>query len=182
MRLWAKIGANSLFAVALAVSFSTEMFAQTAQTKAVPSEQEAAQAAPPPPRTWKVACSSKQVGLDCRALQTLFLKNTGQPVLTVAVHVPPDTKKPTMLFSLPLGFYIPAGVSLRLGKDAAAKSLPVQSCDRSGCLAQYAVSAAEISAMQQGADLSVTLQDMKKKPITFVVPVAGFAEAYAKVK
>ena len=47
---------------------------------------------------------------------------------------------------------------------------------------QYAISAAEISAMQQGADLSVTLQDMKKKPITFVVPVAGFSEAYAKVK
>lgn len=181
MRLWAKVCGSILFSTALAVSFSTEMFAQTSQPKGVPSEQEAAQAAPPPSRTWKVACSSKQVGLDCRALQTLFLKNTGQPVLTVAVHVPPDTKKPTMLFSLPLGFYIPAGVSLQFGKDTA-KALPVQSCDRSGCLAQYAVSAAEISAMQQGADLSVTLQDMRKKPITFLVPVAGFAEAYAKVK
>ena len=181
MRLWAKVGASSLFAAALAVSLSTDMFAQTSQTKGVPSEQEAAQAAPTPPRTWKVSCSSKQAGLDCRALQTLFLKNTGQPVLTAAVHVPPDTKKPTLLFSLPLGFYIPAGVSLQFGKDAA-KSLPVQTCDRGGCLVQYAISAAEISAMQQGADLSVTLQDMKKKPITFVVPVAGFSEAYAKVK
>ena len=83
----------------LAVSFSTEMFAQTSQTKGGAEQQEAAQAAPPSPRTWKVACSSKQVGLDCRALQTLFLKNTGQPVLTVAVHVLRHQEANDALFS-----------------------------------------------------------------------------------
>ena len=86
-----------------------------------------------------------------------------------------------MLFSLPLGSYLPAGVALQIG-DAEAKNLAIQNCDRSGCLARYAVSEAELAAMQKGSDLTITLQDMQRKPITFTVPVSGFAQAYAKIK
>ena len=101
--------------------------------------------------------------------------------MTVAVRVPADTKTPTMLLGLPLGTYLPAGVSLQFGKEAA-KPLPIQSCDRSGCLAEYAVSEAEIGAMLKGADVTISIQDQQKKPISVTVPVAGFAEAYAKIK
>ena len=78
--------------------------------------------------------------------------------MTVAVRVPPDTKTPTMLLGLPLGTYLPAGVSLQFGKEAA-KSLPIQSCDRSGCLAEYAVTGGEIGAMLKGADVSISIQN-----------------------
>jgi invasion protein IalB len=86
-----------------------------------------------------------------------------------------------MLFSLPLGSYLPAGVSLQFG-NGEAKALAIQNCDRSGCLARYAVTEAELGAMQKGSDLTLTLQDMQKQPITFTVPVNGFAQAYAKIK
>jgi invasion protein IalB len=153
-------------------------FAQTSQPKGATGETEAAPAAPP---TWKVSCSNSPSGFDCRALQTLFVKKTGQPVLTVAVRIPADTKKPIMLFSLPLGAYLPAGAALQFGQEAA-KAMPIQNCDRSGCFAQYAVNNAEIAAMMKGADLTITMQDMQRKPLTFVVPVTGFSEAYAKIK
>jgi invasion protein IalB len=180
MRLWSALGVGSLIMTALCMLAFGNGLAQTSQAKGVATPDDAAEAAPSPP-TWKVSCSNSDRGLDCRVLQTLFVKRTGQPVLTVAVHVPPDTKKPDMLFSLPLGSYLPAGVSLQFGKSAATK-LPILNCDRSGCLAEYAVSPEELGAMQKGSDLTITLLDMQKKPLKFVVPVAGFAEAYAKIR
>jgi invasion protein IalB len=182
MRLWTRVGASSLAgAFACLCAFGGGLLAQTAQPKGATGESEAPQEAPAAPPTWKVSCSNSQSGFDCRALQTLFVKRTGQPVLTVAVRIPADTKKPVMLFSLPLGSYLPAGAALQFGQEVA-KAMPIQNCDRSGCFAQYAVSNAEIAAMLKGADLTITMQDMQRKPLTFVVPVTGFSEAYAKIK
>jgi invasion protein IalB len=95
--------------------------------------------------------------------------------------MPPDAKTPIMLLGLPLGTYLPAGVSLQFGKEAA-KPLPIQSCDRSGCLAEYAVTDAEIDAMLKGADVTISIQNQQQQPVTVTVPVAGFAEAYAKIQ
>jgi invasion protein IalB len=102
-------------------------------------------------------------------------------VLTVAVRIPPETKKPTMLFLLPLGSYLPAGMSLQFRKGEA-KAISIQKCDRAGCLAEYAVSDGEVAAMLKGADLTISLQDTQRKPITYTVPVTGFSAAYAKIK
>lgn len=98
---------------------------QTLQPKTKTSEQQPAtpkqpapgQAAPARP-TWVVNCSNAEKGLDCRVVQSLFLRKTGQRLLSVIVHVPPDTKKPEMLLQLPLGIYLLAGVTLQIGKDA----------------------------------------------------------------
>ena len=166
-------------ATVCAVAMSGVALGQTSQPKG--AEQRVAQGAQPAPPTWKVNCANTEGGFDCRALQTLFVKSTGQPVLTVAVRIPPETKKPVMLFSLPLGSYLPAGASLQFGKEEP-KAMPIQNCDRSGCFARYPITDAEIGAMLKGADLTITLQNMQRKPITFVVPVAGFSEAYAKIK
>jgi invasion protein IalB len=86
-----------------------------------------------------------------------------------------------MLIQLPLGIYLPAGASLQFGKDAA-KKIVLQSCDQNGCLAEYAITDSEIGAMLKGADLTVTIQNLKQEPITVQVPVTGFPAAYAKIK
>lgn len=135
-------------------------------------------AAQPP---WSVNCTNSQAGLDCRAIKTLFIKKTGQRFLTVAVRVPPGTKKPVMWIRVPLGTYLPAGVALQFGRNEA-KAIPFQNCNRLGCLAAYAVTEAEIAAMLQGADVTVSIQNLKQRPITLAVPAGGFAEAYAKIR
>jgi len=139
-------------------------------------------AAEPAQPSWAVNCDNSQKGLDCRAVQSLFLKNTGQRLLTVAVRVPPDSKKPTMLIQVPLGVYLPAGITLQVGKEAA-KTLPYQNCNQAGCIAEYAVTEAEIAAMQKGSDLRVSVQNLAKQTgFDVTVSVLGFDVAYAKVK
>jgi len=130
---------------------------------------------------WRVNCSDGQAGLDCRAVQTIFIKKTGQRFLTVVVRMPPDTKKAVMLIQAPLRTYLPAGVALQFGQDAA-RTLPFQNCNRLGCVATYAVTEAEIAGMLNGADLTITIQTRQKRPITLTVPAGDFPEAYAKMK
>jgi invasion protein IalB len=163
---------------------STGALAQTQQPKA-PSRVEApAEAAGQPSRpqaNWIVSCSQTRPGLECRAGQSLFIRQTRQRVLSVAVRMPADTKKPVLLLQLPLGVYLPAGATLQIGKDEA-KTLPFLGCDRGGCVAEYAVTDGELNAVAKGADITISAQTMQKKPFTLTVPAVGFAAAYAKIK
>jgi invasion protein IalB len=96
--------------------------------------------------------------------------------------MPADTKKPVFLMQLPLGVYLPAGATLQIGKDEA-KTLPFTSCDRGGCIAEYAITDAELAAIAKGADIAITAQgSVSRKPFTLIVPAIGFAAAYAKIK
>ena len=139
-----------------------------------------AQSGPPP--VWVVSCDNNQGRLDCRAGQTVFVKPSGQRLLSVAVRVPADTKKPVLLLQVPLGVYLPAGASLEIGKTGA-KTLQYRGCDQAGCLAEYAINDEEIASMAKGADLTISVQNQNRKPaFTITVPVTGFAAAYAKVR
>ena len=95
--------------------------------------------------------------------------------------MPADTKKPVLLMQLPLGVYLPAGATLQIGK-LEAKTLPFTSCDRGGCIAEYAVTDGELNAIAKGADLKISAQIVQRKPFTLTVPALGFAAAYAKIK
>jgi invasion protein IalB len=184
MRLCTKINSRKLHVaggVLLCLfAFGSGSLAQTPQQKA-PLPQGQAQPSSPPP-IWVVNCGDNKGKLDCRAAQSVFLKNTGQRVLSVAVRVPADTKKPILVVQVPLGVYLPAGASLQIGEDAA-KTLPYKGCDQSGCVAEYAITDAEIASMTKGSDLKISVQNQNQQPaFTITVPVTGFGAAYAKVK
>jgi invasion protein IalB len=86
------------------------------------------------------------------------------------------------MLQVPLGVYLPAGASLQIGKDGA-RTLPFKGCDRQGCVAEYAITDAEIAAMAKGSDLTISVQNQNRQPaFTVTVPVTGFAAAYAKVR
>lgn len=107
------------------------------------------------------------------------MTNTGQ--LSVAVRLSPETKKPIMLLLLPMGIYLPAGVTVQFGQDAA-KKVPLQNCDGTGCLAEYAMTEPEIAAMLKGQGFTISVQDRDKQPVSVQVPATGFPAAYAKIK
>jgi invasion protein IalB len=159
--------------------------AQTAQPKQVPKVNAPADQAGQPSRpqpNWIVTCNQTRAGLECRAGQSLFLRQTRQRVLSVAVRMLADTKKPTFLMQLPLGVYLPAGATMQIGKEEA-KTLPFISCDNAGCVAEYAISDAELAAIAKGADITISAQgSVSRKPFTLTVPAVGFAAAYAKIK
>jgi invasion protein IalB len=95
--------------------------------------------------------------------------------------MPADTKKPVFLLQLPLGVYLPAGATLQIGK-LEAQTLPFVSCDQGGCIAEYAVTDAELNSIAKGSDLTISAQTVQRKPFTLTVPSLGFAAAYAKIK
>ena len=139
-----------------------------------------AAAQPGPPPVWVVNCSETGA-LDCRAGQAVFIKTTGQRLLSVAVSVPADTKKPVMLLQVPLGVYLPAGVSLQIGKDAP-RHFHTKGARRVGA-SQIRRDRSQIGAMLKGSDLTISVQNQNRQPaFTVTVPVTGFAEAYAKIK
>ena len=160
------------------IAFGNGVAAQTAPQKTLAPQGQAAR----PPAIWVVNCVDNNGKLDCRAAQSVFLKNTGQRLLSVAVRVPADTKKPVLMLQVPLGVYLPAGATLQIGEDAA-KTLPFKGCDQGGCVAEYAVTEAEIAAMTKGSPLKISVQNQNWQPaFTVTIPVTGFAQAYAKVK
>ena len=132
-----------------------------------------------PQPIWGVSCSGTSAGLDCRATQSLQMTNTGQT--SVAVHVSADSKKPTMLVLVPLGVYLPDGVTLQFGQGEVRK-VPLHNCDSTGCLAKYNVTDVEIGAMGKGTPVTISVKDVNEQPISVQVPSTGFAAAYAKIK
>ena len=132
--------------------------------------QPAPQAAAPasPRRSWELSCDPGSTGLNCRAKRVLVGKQSGKPIVTVYVAVPAATKQPTMVVRLPLGIYLPAGVSVSFGQ-AEAKPLVLKRCGTSGCYGEYAITEADIAAMMKGADLTFSAQGRDRKPIQYVM-------------
>jgi invasion protein IalB len=180
MRRLAKIGASGVILASALLALSAVADAQTQQPKAPAAPAKAAPAAPQR-SGWSVNCINIPAGLDCRAVQTLRLDPTGRITLGVGVRIPADTKKTVLLFQTPHGIYLPAGVTVQIGQDAA-KAIPFQTCAAAGCLAEYPISGAELAAMENGTELTVSMQDLNKKSFKMRVPTLGFAEAYAKIK
>ena len=103
-------------------------------------------------------------------------------MLSFAVRVPPDTRKPVMLIRVRLGVYIPAGVLLQFGKDLV-RAVPLQSCNRAGCYGEYAIADAEIAAMLKGKELTISAQTPKREEaFNLRLSTKGFEAAYAKIK
>jgi invasion protein IalB len=170
------------------LAFTSGAGAQTLQPKQVqpapappPQSQQAPSPQAQPAPQWVVACTNTQVGLDCSVGQSIFDQQTGRNVqVSVALRIPPDTKKPNLLLQIPLGVYLPKGLTIQFG-GGGAKALPFQSCNQNGCLAEYPITEAEIATLLKGADLTLSVETTNKTPLTFRVPAAGFADAYAKM-
>jgi invasion protein IalB len=159
----------------------TEMLKpKSSQGGAVPAQEPVQQATALQP-DWAVNCATVQTELTCVASQSFFVKETGQRFMTVSVNPPRGDKKTTLVLQLPLGIYLPAGVSMQFGK-AAAKTIPIISCDQNGCTAEYTATDAEVKSMLSGENLLVAVQARDQKPLSVNVPFDGFDTAYSKLR
>ena len=131
-----------------------------------------------PAPIWGVTCTGTSAGLDCRAVQSVPMTNTGQA--SIAFQLPADTKKPLMLILVPTGIYLPDGVTLGFGGES--RKVPLHNCDGTGCLAKYGPTDAEVAAMAKGVPVTISVKDVNEQPISIQVPTIGFAAAYAKIK
>ena len=135
------------------------------------------------PSGWVTKCVSaaRRENLDCNVEQTVVLTRTGQQLLSVVVRVAPDSRQPAIMIHLPLGLFVPAGVTIQLDGQKSQR-LEVQTCNLKGCYAGSAVSGKMLAAMKKGERLTITFEDLPKNKISVPVPLKGFTAAYLKVQ
>ncbi len=162
--------------------------AQPAQPVAQPGQPPApgtgdAAAPSPQPPDWVSRCASdgRQGALECAVEQTVYLSKTGQLVAAVTVRVPSDTHQPSMGIQVPVGLYLPAGVSVKVD-DGKPLALVLQTCDLKGCYAATQVSPELLAQLKAGKTLTITFQNLTKENISIPLQLTNFARAYEKIQ
>ncbi|MBV9052011.1 MAG: invasion associated locus B family protein [Hyphomicrobiales bacterium] len=137
----------------------------------------------PPASEWISRCASeaRQGGLECVVEQTAVLQKTGQLVAAVSIRVPADTHQPSLAVQIPVGLYLPAGVSLAID-DKKPLNLQLQTCDLKGCYAAMPISPELLGELKSGKKLAVSFQNLTKENITVPLQLANFEQAYQKIQ
>lgn len=127
------------------------------------------------------ASASRQSQVECTMEQTILLNNTRQLLASVVLRVPADTHQPVMMVHVPVGLYIPAGLTLQID-EGKPLSIGLQTCDLKGCYAGETVPKDMIESMKGGKRLAITFQNVAKQSITVPLTLDNFAEAYQKIQ
>ena len=132
---------------------------------------------------WNTKCVSaaRRENLDCSVEQQVVLVKAGQQLLSMVVRIPPESRQPAMMIHLPLGLFLPGGVTIQLDKQKPER-LEIQTCDQKGCYAGSAVSEKMLALMKDSERLTITVQDLGKNNLSVPVPLKGFAAAYQKIQ
>jgi invasion protein IalB len=143
---------------------------------------QAADAAPAAPAAWGSQCAAigRNSALDCSIFQR-GVTQTGQLIGSVSIRIPPDTGKAVLVISAPLGLYVPAGISYSID-GAAPQTMPIETCDQTGCFANQPVTGETLNAMLKGQKITVTFSNMSKQSISLPLSLTGFAAAYGRIK
>lgn len=139
--------------------------------------------AAPAPAPWGATCSSSGRGTppDCVMEQRVVMSNSGQLLAAVTVRMPADSQTPVLMIRTPFGLHLPAGLKLAVD-DQPVVTLPLQTCDASGCYAGDVITPELLAALKQGTTLSVTFQDTAQRDIAVPVSLNGFSAAYDRIQ
>lgn len=140
-------------------------------------------ASQPPGSEWISRCASdaRQSALECVVEQTAVLQKTGQLVAAVSIRVPSDTHQPSLAVQIPVGLFLPAGVTLQIDERKPV-NLTLQTCDLKGCYAAMPISPELLAALKSGKKLAVSFQNLTKENISVPLQLTNFDQAYQKIQ
>ncbi|MBS7805777.1 invasion associated locus B family protein [Rhizobiales bacterium TNE-4] len=132
---------------------------------------------------WSARCASisRQAPLECTLDQQVVVQATRQQISFISVRVPGDTRQPVMMIQLPLGLYLPAGLTLQID-EGKAQVLAIQSCDQRACYVGLPVAPDLLDSLKKGQRLNLAMQTMNREPVTIVHPLAEFGMQYQKIQ
>lgn len=176
--VWRRI----LGATALVVLFAA--FPAIAQETVLTNEGDpsADTATPATPQTaWATRCLSegRHSDLVCTTSQRIRTKDSNQLLGSLTIQIPADGK-PLLIVSLPLGLSIQGGVNIDVD-GASNDTLPLQTCDRTGCFASAPISTTLLGALQKGSIVNVSFLSLSKQPVKLQFTLTGFDAAYKKI-
>ena len=137
----------------------------------------------PPGSEWVSRCASeaRQGALECVVEQTAVLQKTGQLVAAVSIRVPADTHQPSLAVQIPVGLFLPAGVTLQIDEKKPL-NLTLQTCDLKGCYAAMPISPELLAELKGGKKLAVSFQNLTKENISVPLQLANFEQVYQKIQ
>lgn len=132
---------------------------------------------------WTARCSgtARQGPFDCVMEQRLVVQGSGQPFVTLAVHVPAAPATRVLTVQTPLGIRTGPGVSLTVD-GAGPTTISVDGCDANGCYASTPASDALLGALRGGQTLTVALQTLAGEPLSVDVPLSGFTRTLTSIE
>lgn len=138
-------------------------------------------AGPPPVTTktfddWLVRCPTSPQPMPCDAVQLLLEPKSKQRVLSVSVAYDQVKALPVVRIILPLGVWLPNGVTVQAGAVKIDK-VAVRRCEPFGCVVEGFLDAKLREAMRKGGDAKIVVYDQNQKPLDLKFSLKGFAAA-----
>ena len=115
---------------------------------------------------------------QCAILQNLVLKQGGQTVMRAVVGLAPEKNQPFALFTLPLGVFLPPGVTLKID-DSEPQQFPYEICQPDGCKAILKLDDATLDRLKKGTKAEVTFQGAGRRDVNVPLSLKGFSTAFA---
>jgi invasion protein IalB len=150
-------------------------FAQPAATPAKPAAP-APQVATKTFDDWLVRCPMTPQPMPCDTVQLLLEPKSKQRVLSVSVAYDQVKAHDVVRIVLPLGVWLPSGVTIVAGATKLEKVL-IRRCESFGCVVEGLLDAKLREAMRKGGDAKIIVYDQKQKPLDLKFSLKGFAAA-----
>jgi invasion protein IalB len=104
------------------------------------------------------------------------LSSNDAPVMVTVIGYAPGKPLPTIIFELPAGSYLKAGVQLQVDKNPPVKF--TGSCTKDYCRAGFAMDESMLQQFHQGQKASLTFTSAaKQKPTALPLSLKGAAKA-----
>ena len=134
-------------------------------------------------KNWNVFCvaAGREDPLTCTMEQQIIVRETGQRLARLSIKTTNTAEgNGSLLLQVPLGLSIADNLVLQVDQTAPI-TIPLQTCDASGCFGGYVMDDALLAALRAGNQLVLSFFDLQKQKTTARFTLAGFTDAYSKI-
>ena len=116
----------------------------------------------------------------CEIVQTMQLQGQSQPLTRLAIGRPAPQADLVAVLQLPLGMWLPVGVTFDLGSEAGRHLAELRRCLPMGCLAELALNDTILTALRQDPEGESAIEFAMQPDDPARVPLVhrGFAAAF----
>ena len=134
---------------------------------------------------WRVHCNASEGAPSvCIMVQEVVFKKTGKRILQFVIRYAQNADTLIGDIILPLGIYLPAGVTMQIDKGQVFE-IPVELCTDGrmrGCRARFSFDAALLAKSKAGDKANIVFQDSRQTSVPVPVSLAGFTAGLKAIK
>ena len=131
---------------------------------------------------WRIRCNSATgAPSKCQMFQNVVVKETGQPILQMVIAYINDVPSPVGVVTLPLGVYLPQGLTLQVDKGQTYE-MAFEICSAKGCRVRFSIDDALLGTFKGGTTAEITSYNTMRKPVRIPISLKGFTAAVGQLR